>query len=108
MSLLTTHELAKSYGPDDIFDDISIEIPQRARIALVGPNGEGKTTLLNLLVGLDIPSEGTISTAKGLRMGFLPQRPELHGTHTLWEEQLHAFDDLREMEAELERLHDVM
>ena len=108
MSLLTTHELAKSYGPDDIFDDISIEIPQRARIALVGPNGEGKTTLLNLLVGLDIPSEGTISTAKGLRMGFLPQRPELHGTHTLWEEQLHAFDHLREMEAELERLHDVM
>jgi ATP-binding cassette subfamily F protein 3 len=108
MSLLTTHELAKSFGPEDIFDAITVEIPHKARIALVGPNGAGKTTLLNLLVGLDVPSEGTIATARGLRMGFLPQRPELHGTHTLWEEQLRAFDNLREMEVELERLHDAM
>jgi ATP-binding cassette, subfamily F, member 3 len=108
MSLLTTHNLAKSYGPDDIFDDITVEIPQKARIALVGPNGAGKTTFLNLLVGLDIPSEGTIASAKGLRIGFLPQRPEMQGSHTLWEEALSAFKDLREMEAELESLHDAM
>ncbi|MCU0498790.1 MAG: ABC-F family ATP-binding cassette domain-containing protein [Anaerolineae bacterium] len=104
MSLLTTYNLAKSYGADDIFDEITVEIPQKARIALVGPNGAGKTTLLNLLLGLDLPTEGTISIAKGTRIGFLPQRPELRGAHTVWEEQLQALGDLRRMEAELERL----
>ncbi len=106
MSVLTTHELAKAYGPDDIFDGISVEIPHRARIALVGPNGAGKTSLLNLLVGLDVPSEGTVSVARGTRIGFLPQRPELLGHHTLWEEQLAAFETLRAMEAELHTLAD--
>lgn len=104
MSLLTTYNLAKSYGPDDIFDEITVEIPQRARIALVGPNGAGKTTLLNLLLGLDLPSEGTISIAKGTRIGFLPQRPELRGDHTVWEEQLHALGDLQAMERDLAQL----
>ncbi len=104
MSLLTATNLAKSYGPDDIFDSISIEIPHRARIALVGPNGAGKTTLLNLLVGHDTPSEGSISIAKGTRIGFLPQRPELAGDHTIWEEMLNAFTDIRRMESKLREL----
>lgn len=102
MSLITTHNLAKSYGPDDIFDGISVEIPHKARIALIGANGAGKTTLLNLLMGADVPTEGSVAMAKGLRIGFLPQRPEMHGDHTIWEEQLNAFAHLRELEAELE------
>jgi len=104
MSLLTTHNIAKAYGPDDIFDSIGVEIPHKARIALVGPNGAGKTTLLNILVGLDIASEGDVSIARGTRIGFLPQRPELLGDHTLWDEQLSAFADLRAMEIELQDL----
>ena len=63
MSILTTHNLSKAYGPDDIFWEISVEVPQRARIALVGPNGAGKTTLLNILVNLDIPTEGIAKLA---------------------------------------------
>src|SRR3954469_24959890 len=93
MSLLTATNLAKSYGPDDIFDSISIEIPYRSRIALVGPNGAGKTTLLNILVGHDTATEGNVSIAKGTRIGFLPQRPELAGDHTIWEEMLNAFTE---------------
>jgi ATP-binding cassette subfamily F protein 3 len=108
MSLLTAHNLGKSYGPDEIFSGVSIEIPRRARIALVGPNGAGKTTLLNLLIGNDLPSEGEIFRARGLRIGFLPQRPELRGSHTLYEEQLAAFDDVRAMEAELHRLSEAL
>lgn len=104
MSLLTASNLAKSFGPDDIFEGISVEIPQRARIALVGPNGAGKTTLLNILVGLDTSDEGTVSRAKGLRIGFLPQRPELVGGHSLWDEMLTAFADLRRMEAQLAQM----
>jgi ATP-binding cassette subfamily F protein 3 len=108
MSLLTATNLAKSFGADDIFEGISVEIPHRARIALVGPNGAGKTTLLNILTGADTPTEGNVTTAKGLRIGFLPQRPELAGNHTVWEEMLRAFDDLRRMETKLQQLEQAL
>ncbi len=108
MSLLTTNNLSKFYGPDEIFSGISVEVPQKARIALVGPNGAGKTTLLNLIVGLDTPTEGSVALAKNAQIGFLPQRPEMVGNHTLWEEQLHAFDALRQMETELHHLSDAL
>jgi ATP-binding cassette subfamily F protein 3 len=108
MSLLTAYNLAKSFGPDDIFEGISVEIPHDARIALVGPNGAGKTTLLNILVGADTPTEGSVSVAKNTRIGFLPQRPELLGSHTLWEEQLTAFAEVRRMEAQLSELEHAM
>lgn len=108
MSLLTASNLAKSFGPEDIFSGISIEIPHKARIALVGPNGAGKTTLLRILIGQETPSAGTVSASRGLRIGFLPQRPELAGSHTLWEEMLNAFADLRRMEARLQRLENEM
>lgn len=108
MSLLSTTNLAKSFGADDIFDSISVEVPQGARIALVGPNGAGKTTLLNILVGMDTPTEGSAAIARNTRIGFLPQRPELAGTHSLYEEALTAFADLRQMEAQLNELEHAM
>jgi ATP-binding cassette subfamily F protein 3 len=104
MSLLTASALSKSFGPDEIFADISVEIPRNARIALVGPNGAGKTTLLQLLLGTEVPDAGSIARVRGLRMGFLPQRPEVFSSHTLMQEQLSAFSQLHEMEAELARL----
>jgi len=104
MSLLVAHNLSQVFAAEEIFSGISVEIPHRARIALVGPNGAGKTTLLRLLLGLDIPTTGTVSLAKGTRLGFLPQRPELLGEHTLWEEQLTAFAQVRQMEARMAEL----
>ncbi|MCI0352491.1 MAG: ATP-binding cassette domain-containing protein, partial [Acidobacteriales bacterium] len=108
MSLLTGSNLAKEFGPDEIFRGVNVDIPHKARIALVGPNGAGKTTLLNILIGAELPSEGTVSRAKGLRIGFLPQRPELAGNHTLWEEMLRAFDDLRRMETDLAQIEQAL
>jgi ATP-binding cassette subfamily F protein 3 len=104
MSILTATNLSKEFGPDEIFSGVSVEIPHGARIALVGPNGAGKTTLLQLLIGLDLPSGGQVTRMRGLRIGFLPQRPELYGEHTIREEMLTAFAPLRQMEAELARL----
>ena len=104
MSLLSATRLGKAFGPVDIFQDISLSVPRGARIAIVGPNGIGKTTLLRVLVGLDEPSSGTVQHALRLKIGYLPQEAGLYATHTLWEECLNAVAELRLLEAELSRL----
>jgi ATP-binding cassette subfamily F protein 3 len=101
MSILTGFNLAKSFGPDDIFSGVTLEVPHRARIALVGPNGAGKTTLLHILLGIESPSEGGVTRARAVRVGFLPQRPILDGTHTLRDELLAGLAGLRTLEADL-------
>jgi ATP-binding cassette, subfamily F, member 3 len=108
MSLLNGTQLAKSYGPDDIFAGVNVSIPHGARIALVGPNGAGKTTLLRILAGLEEPSQGAVHQAKGVRMGYLPQEAALYSEGTLWEEMLTAFADLRAREAELAQMETAM
>jgi ATP-binding cassette subfamily F protein 3 len=108
MTLLVANNISKFYGPDEIFSHLTAEVPPKSRIAIVGPNGAGKTTLINLLAGIDLPTDGQITKAKNTRVAYLPQRPELAGDHTLWEEQLKAFDDLRVMEAELSELEHQM
>ncbi len=108
MSLITTSNLGKSYGPNDIFTGVSLSIPQQARVAIVGPNGIGKTTLLRILIEREDPSEGSIQRARNLRIGYLPQEAGLSGTHTLWDECLKAVADLRSMETELTDLEAMM
>ena len=104
MPLVTAKGLAKYYGAQDIFWDISLEIGHRDKIALVGPNGEGKSTLLRIIAGLEEPTAGQVHRKRGLRIGFLPQQAELAGERTLWQEMRQAFVHLQRMEAELRRL----
>jgi ATP-binding cassette subfamily F protein 3 len=108
MSLISAHDLAKSFGPVDIFKGVSLSIPHGARIAIVGPNGIGKTTLLRILVGLDEPSSGNLQRARTLSLGYLPQEAMLAGTHTLWQECLAVLADLLALEAELTSLEAAM
>ena len=108
MALLTTSNLSKAYGPEDIFDGVSLSIPHRARIGLVGPNGIGKTTLLRILVGEESPSGGQVSRARNLTIGYLPQEARLHSDKTLWEECKEALSDLLEMGERLEKLEAAM
>lgn len=108
MSLITASELAKSYGSVDIFGGIHLAIPKDARIAIVGPNGIGKTTLLRILLGEEEPTSGNIARARSLKLGYLPQEAALESQHTLWEECLNALADLLNMEAELRELEHQM
>ena len=108
MSLLSATHLSKSFGPIDLFSDISFDIPYRARIAIVGPNGIGKTTLLRILIGEDTASAGAVNQARAIQTGYLPQEAAFQSVHTLWDECLSAFEDLRLMEAELSRLEAAM
>ena len=108
MAVLTASNLAKSFGANDIFAGISVEVPHGAKIALVGPNGVGKTTLLHVLIKQEDPTEGVVSHMKGLRIGYLPQRPQLAGDRSVWDEMMTAFADLRERESRLATLADAM
>jgi ATP-binding cassette subfamily F protein 3 len=108
MSLITAQDLAKSFGARDIFSGISLSIPHHARIAIIGPNGIGKTTLLRILAGDEEPSAGVVSQAKNLSIGHLAQEAGLDSPHTLWEECLVPFQPLRELETELQRLEQAM
>jgi ATP-binding cassette subfamily F protein 3 len=114
MSLITATDLAKSYGAQDIFEGVSVSIPRQARIALVGPNGVGKTTLLRLLAGLEKSDTGRIQKARWLRIGYLPQEVSYSRSRkdelkrTLWDSCLEAFGEIRAQEAELARLEELM
>ena len=112
MSLITAANLAKSYGPDDIFSGVSFAIPKGARLAIVGPNGIGKTTLLRILYGEETASEGKVNRAKALRMGYLPQEAAsdtaFESDASLWAVCLDSFADLRQMETEQARLETLM
>ncbi len=102
MSLLTAANLSRSFGPDDIFEGISLAIPHKARIAIVGHNGVGKTTLLRILVGLDDPNTGSVHHASDLTIGYLPQEATLIKDGTLWDHCLEVFSELLEMQQKLE------
>jgi ATP-binding cassette, subfamily F, member 3 len=104
MSLITVKALSKSFGPVDLFSGVSFAVPKGARLALVGPNGCGKTTLLRILVGLDEASGGTLARAKNLRLGYLPQEAEFEMEGTVWEACLQVFSDLIKRQQELEKL----
>jgi len=108
MSLITTYNLSKSYGPVDIFTGLSLTVPPDTRTALVGENGIGKTTLLRILADLESPSGGKVQRAAGLTIGYLPQAGELPPGGTLWEQALRALEDLRRQEEQLQRLEKEM
>lgn len=106
MAIVSGNKLSKSYEPEIIFSDISFSIPNRGRIALVGPNGIGKTTLLRILAGVESPSSGSYHYSKGTKFGYLPQEAKFDSAHSLWEECLSALSDLiiqEKLLAELEK-----
>ena len=108
MSILSAQNLAKYFGAQDVFREISVDLARGDKVALVGPNGTGKTTLLRILLGLEEPTEGSVTMARGLRVGYLPQHAELVSNHTLHEEMLHVFHDLRRQQEALLTLAEEM
>jgi ATP-binding cassette, subfamily F, member 3 len=119
MSVISAFNLSKSFDPVDIFSSVTFSIPKGGRTAIVGPNGIGKTTLLRILVGIDVPSSGTVQRARDLRIGYLPQEALLstiledlpissENAPTVWEECLKPFDDLITQETELRNLERLM
>ena len=102
MPLLTTSSIGITYGVDIIFSNINVEINERARIGIVGPNGGGKTSLLEILTGGLDPSAGSVKLARGMRVGYVPQAPEMTVSGSLKDEIMTAFDRLKWLEDAME------
>ena len=101
MPVVTGAGLARNYGAEEIFAAVTFEIQDRARIALVGANGSGKTSLLRLIAGQERPDRGTLTLGRGLRIGYLPQEVTFPPGQTLSDYMLGAFGHLFAVEAEL-------
>ena len=104
MSLITVSSLSKSFGADDLFAGVSFTVAKGARLALVGPNGIGKTTLLRILIGQEEPSSGQVTRAKSLRIGYLSQEADFELQGVLWDVCLEPFAELIRMQGEVEKL----
>jgi ATP-binding cassette subfamily F protein 3 len=106
--MLTLHSLSFAFGDYDVFLGISASVPNDGKVGLVGPNGIGKTTLLRVIAGLAQPTTGSVSLARGTRIGYLRQEAveAFAGHHnTVHDEMLMVFAGIKELEdrmAELE------
>jgi len=95
----------KRFGHKLLFEDCDWLITPRERTGLVGGNGTGKSTLLKILCGMETLDYGSLSMAKGMTIGYLPQDGLSLTGRTVFAEAMSVFDQLRQMETELEALH---
>ena len=101
---LVVDNVAKSYGVQEIFKQVSFTIRQGEKVGLVGVNGSGKSTLLRCLLGLEQADEGSIKFAPDLRLGYVEQGFGNLGTGTLWNFMATACKDIVELKVKLEVL----
>jgi ATP-binding cassette subfamily F protein 3 len=108
MSVVAGEGLAKYFGAQDIFADVSFQIAHGDHIALVGANGTGKTTLLRIIAGLDSATSGRVIVAKSARIGYLSQKAALDSTRTVYQEMDSVFADLHAQQEQLHKLEHEM
>jgi ATP-binding cassette, subfamily F, member 3 len=101
MPLLLAADLAKSYGSVQVLTNVSLALEPGEKVALIGRNGVGKTTLLRILAGLEVPDLGTRTLSGGATVGYLPQDPTVDESRTLWDEAAAPFAHLAGVERRL-------
>ena len=103
--MISIEGLKVEFGVTPLFQDVSFVINKKDRIALVGKNGAGKSTMLKILAGLQRPTEGTVAVQRGITIGYLPQVMVLSDTRTVMAEAEMAFEHIFEMQDRLARMN---
>lgn len=103
--MISVENLEVEFGATPLFQGVSYVINDKDRIALVGKNGAGKSTMLKIIAGLQQPTEGTVAVPKDTTIGYLPQVMILTDERTVMEEATLAFEHIREMQENLDRLN---
>lgn len=108
MSILNVEHLTHGFGDRAIFNDVSFRLLKGEHIGLVGANGEGKSTFMNIITGRLMPDEGKIEWAKNVRVGYLDQHTVLAPGMTIRNVLASAFDFLYELETQMNEICDRM
>ena len=106
--MFSVENLKVEFGARPLFHDVSYVVGDKDRIALVGKNGAGKSTMLKIIAGLQQPTSGTVSIPKEMTIGYLPQVMKLSDTRTVRQEAETAFEDIQKLKEEVERLNNQM
>ncbi len=108
MSILNVEHLTHGFGDRAIFNDVSFRLLKGEHIGLIGANGEGKSTFMNIITGKLMPDEGNVEWAKNVRVGYLDQHTVLTAGQTIGQVLASAFDFLYEMETQMNEICDKM
>ena len=108
MSLLTVEKVTHGFGARQILEDTSFRLLKGEHIGLIGANGEGKSTFLNILTGKLMPDEGTVSRSRHVTCGYLDQHSSLKKGMSIREVLRTAFNHMYELEAEMLKLYEDM
>lgn len=103
--MISVEGLTVEFNATALFAGVNYVINKKDRIALVGKNGAGKSTMLKILAGLQLPTGGSVSIPRDVTIGYLPQVMVLADNRTVMQEAERAFEHIFEMQAELERLN---
>ncbi len=103
--MISIEGLTVEFGGNPLFDNITYVINKRDRIALVGKNGAGKTTMLRIIAGLQAPSDGQVNRPRDLSIGYLPQQMQLSDSRTVMQEAEQAFAHIFELQSRVERMN---
>ena len=102
--MLTASGLTKSFGPRTLFKNVSLQLGPSRRIALIGSNGTGKTTLLEILTGLQEADEGEIHKPQDMNIGYLPQELQASKGKNVLQEVLSGANDINKLTTRLKKL----
>lgn len=103
--MISINGLTVAFGGFTLLDSIDFHISDNDKIGLVGKNGSGKSTIMKLICGLQVPASGSVDKPNGVRIGYLPQIMEHHKGRTVMEETMTAFDHITSMQRELEDIN---
>ncbi len=106
--MISVEGLKVEFGVKPLFDNVSFVVNDHDRIALVGKNGAGKSTMLKILCGLQRPTSGTVSIPSDCKVGYLPQVMKLQDNTTVREETRKAFADTTAVQKRLEKMQHEM
>jgi ATP-binding cassette subfamily F protein 3 len=106
--LLSVRDLRKAFGPDQVLKGVTFRVERREKLALVGRNGTGKTTLLKMLTGDLEPDTGSVTFSRGCRIGYLRQEAKLTSGRTVLEEAQASVEERLHLQARLDELTHVL
>ncbi|MBP1943783.1 ATPase subunit of ABC transporter with duplicated ATPase domains [Bacillus luteolus] len=108
MIVCNVHEISKMFGGNLVFEGISFEVHENDRVGIVGRNGGGKTTIFQLLAGLEAPDNGQIHFRKGLKVGYLAQIPEFPDDTLVQDVLMSAFTEVKGLEEKMKDIEQQM